>query len=137
MRALALKTDFRSAVAQFATAAVATSAFLLALVPMASAQNVDCSPATLSTQRAAIILKATHAPIADVENELNHLALLSERCRVESGAKACGLSDKPLESNSLDERYAYYVRQPMDAHASGHQAKVDKHNWAAPPAPPR
>lgn len=137
MRALALKTDLHSAVGQFAIAAVATSAFLLALVPMASAQNVDCSPVTLSTQRAAIILKATHAPIADVENDLNHLALLSERCRVESGAKACGLSDKPLESNSLDERYAYYVRQPMDAHASGHQAKVDKHNWAAPPAPPR
>ena len=137
MRALALKTDFHSAVAQFAMAAVATSAFLLALVPMGRAPGVDCSPATLSTQRAAIILKATHAPIADVENDLNHLALLSERCRVESGAKACGLSDKPLESNSLDERYAYYVRQPMDAHASGHQAKVDKHNWAAPPAPPR
>ena len=137
MPAPALKTDFHSAAVRFVAAAVAVTALLLALVPMTRAQNVDCTPATLSTQRAAIILKATHAPIADVENDLNHLALLSERCRVESGAKACGLSDKPLESNSLDERYAYYVRQPMDAHASGHQAKVDKHNWAAPPAPPR
>ena len=137
MRALALKTDFHSAAVRFAAAAITAIALLLALVPMARAQNSDQSPATLSTERAAIILKATHAPIAGVENELNHLALLSERCRVESGAKACGLSDKPLESNSLDERYAYYVRQPMDEHASGHHAKVDKHNWAAPPAPPR
>ena len=88
-------------------------------------------------QRAAILLKATHAPITDLENDVNHLAVLSETCRAESGAKACGLSDKPLGSDKLDDRYAYYVRRPVEAHASGRQAKIDRHNWEAPPAPPR
>ena len=113
------------------------TALPLAMAPAAHAQNADFNPAALSNMRTAIILKATHAPIADVESDLNHLAVLSERCRVESGGKACGLPDKPLESNGLDERYAYYVRTPMDAHASGHQAKLDKHNWDAPAPPPR
>ena len=119
----------------FAMAAAGILPFVLAR--SASAQNVDFSPAALGNQRSAIILKATHAPISDVEAELNRLAVMSERCRVESGSKSCGLSDKPLETNSLDERYAYYVRTPMEAHARGHQAKVDKHNWESPPPPPR
>jgi hypothetical protein len=107
-------------------------AMLLTLTPVARAQSVDFSPAALSKQRAAILLKATHAPIADLENDVNHLAVLSETCRAESGAKACGLSDKTLASNNLDDRYAYYVRKPMEARASGHQAKVDRHNWEVP-----
>jgi hypothetical protein len=69
----------------------AATALLLALAPMARAQSVDFDPAALSKQRSAILLKATHAPIADLENDVNHLAVLSETCRAESGAKACGL----------------------------------------------
>src|SRR5450755_474385 len=97
----------------------AASALLLALVPLARAQSVDFDPAALSKQRSAILLKATHAPIADLESDVNHLAVLSETCRAESGAKACGLSDKPLESTNLEDRYAYYVRRPVEIHASG------------------
>jgi hypothetical protein len=115
----------------------AASALLLALVPLARAQSVDFDPAALSKQRSAILLKATHAPIADLENDVNHLAVLSETCRAASGAKACGLSDKPLESNTLDDRYAYYVRRPVEAHSSGRQAKIDRHNWEAPVAASR
>jgi len=115
----------------------AAAALLLTLAPMARAQSVDFDPAALTKQRSAILLKATHAPITDLENDVNHLAVLSETCRAQSGAKACGLSDKPLGSGKLEDRYAYYVRQPVEAHASGRQAKIDRHNWEAPPAPPQ
>jgi hypothetical protein len=110
----------------------AATALLLALAPIVRAQGVDFDPAALSKQRSAILLKATHAPIADLESDVNHLAVLSETCRAESGAKACGLSDKPIESNKLDDRYAYYVKKPVEAHASGRQAKIDRRNWEVP-----
>ena len=112
----------------------AATALLLALAPIARAQSVDFDSAALSKQRTAILLKAAHAPITDLESDVNHLAVLSETCRAESGAKACGLSDKALESNKLEDRYAYYVRRPVEAHASGRQAKIDRHNWEAPTA---
>lgn len=110
---------------------------LLALAPSARAESVDFSPDSLSRQRAALILKATHTPMAELESDVDHLAVLSETCRAESGAKACGLSDKPLASSTLEDRYAYYVRIPVDVHASARQAKVDRHNWEAPAAAPR
>lgn len=109
----------------------AAAMLLMALVPMARAQSVNFEPAALAKQRTEICLKATHAPIADLENEVNHLAVLSETCRAEYGAKACGVPDKPLESNELEDRYAYYVRKPVEAHFTVGQAKIDKHNWEA------
>ena len=71
--------------------------------PVSRAQSADSHPAALSKQRAAIFLKATHAPLADLESDVNHLAVLSETCRVEYGAQACGLPDKPLESGKLED----------------------------------
>jgi hypothetical protein len=109
----------------------AAGVLFLWLAPATRAQSVDFSPEALGKQRATLILKANHTPIADLENDVNHLAVLSETCRAESGAKACGLSDKGLDSNTLEDRYAYYVRKPMEAHTSGKQAKIDRHNWQA------
>ena len=137
MRAMQLKQNIYSLASQSLYRLAAATALLLALAPMARAQSVDFDPAALGKQRSAILLKATHAPIADLENDVNHLAVLSETCRAESGAKACGLSDKPLESGKLEDRYAYYVRRPVEAHASGRQAKIDRHNWEAPAATSR
>ena len=110
------------------------AALLLALASMVRAQSVVFNPAALGKQRAAIFLKANHVPITDLENDVNHLAILSETCRADSGAKACGLSDKALESSKLEDRYAYYVSKPVEAHASGRQARIDRHNWEAPTA---
>ena len=134
MRAQPLKQNISSRASRNLFPLAAATALLLALVPIARAQSVDFDPAAISKQRAAILLKAIHAPIADLENDVNHLAVLSETCRAESGAKACGLSDRPLESGKLEDRYAYYVRGPVEAHASGRQAKIDRHNWEAPTA---
>ncbi len=110
----------------------AAAALLLVVASVAHAQSVDFSPAALGKLRADIILKATHAPITELEGDVNHLSVLSESCRAESGAKACGLSEKTLQSDKLEDRFAYYVRKPMEEHASGRQAKVDRHNWEAP-----
>lgn len=132
MRTRQLKQNIYSLASRTLFPLAAATALLLALAPIARAQSVDFDPAALGKQRAAILLRATRAPIADLENDVNHLAVLSETCRAESGAKACGLSDKPLESNKLEDRYAYYVRSPVEAHASARQAKIDRHNWEAP-----
>jgi hypothetical protein len=115
----------------------AAAGLLIVVASIARAQSVDFDPAAITKQRSTITLKATRVPITDLENDLDHLAVLSETCRAESGAKACGLSDKPLESNKLEDRYEYYVRRPVAAHASGRLAKIDRHNWESPASAPR
>jgi hypothetical protein len=114
----------------------AGGALVLALAASSRAQSADSQPAALSKQRAALYLEATRTPLADLENDVNHLALRSESCRIEYGAQACGLADKPLESRKLEERYAYYVKQPVEAHSKTQGAKIDRRNWAGASAPP-
>lgn len=109
----------------------ASAALFLPLGPWARAQDVDDAPAALNKMRAALCLKAGHAPLADLEGDLDHLAVLSESCRVERGARACGLAETALPSGKLEDRYAYYVRQPVEAHAAAKQVGVDKRNWQA------
>ena len=124
------------AAARWVLMMAAGSALLLALAPSSRAQSADSQPAALSKQRAALYLAATHTPLADLENDLNHLAIRSESCRIEYGAQACGLPDKPLESRKLEERYAYYVGHPVEAHSKVQGVKVDRRNWAGASAPP-
>jgi len=124
-----------AAAARWVLMMAAGSALLLALAPSSRAQSADSQPAALSKQRAALYLAATHTPLADLENDVNHLAIRSESCRIEYGAQACGLPDKPLESRKLEERYAYYVRQPVEAHAKGHGVKISRRNWEGASAP--
>lgn len=136
MRTKQSKRNVFSATSRKLFLVAAAAALLLTLAPIAHAQSVDFDPPALSKQRTAICLKATHAPISDLENDVNHLAVLSETCRAEYGAKACGLSDKALESNTLEDRYAYYVRRPVGANSGGRKAKIDRKNWEAPTATP-
>jgi hypothetical protein len=124
-----------SAAARRVLMMAAGGALLLALAPLSRAQSADSQPAALSKQRAALYLAATRTPLADLENDLNHLAMRSESCRIEYGAQACGLPDKPLESSKLEDRYAYYVRQPVEAHSKGKGVKIDRRNWAGASAP--
>lgn len=109
----------------------AAGALVLTLAPSSRAQSAEAQPAALSKQRAALYLKATRAPLADLESDVNHLARLSETCRVEYGSQACGLPDKPLESDKLEERYAYYVSRPVEANSKGQKVKIERRNWAA------
>lgn len=119
-------TIFRNAISWAAIAG-------LLLLPglLTRAAGVDFEPAALAKERKEICLKAIHTPVADMESDVNHLAMLSETCRAEYGAQACGLPEKPLESNKLDDLYSYYVRRPVGARAGARQAKIDRHNWEA------
>jgi len=107
------------------------AALVLGLAPgqAGRAQSADFDPASLSKQRTALCLEASRASPADLESSLNHLAVLSETCRIHYGAKACGLAEKPLGSPTLEERYAYYVKRPVEAHSSGQGVKIDRRNW--------
>jgi len=125
-----------SAAARWVVMMAAGGALVLALAASSRAQSADSQPAALSKQRAALYLAATRTPLADLENDVNHLAMRSESCRIEHGAQACGLIDKPLESSKLEERYAYYVKQPVEAHSKGQGVKIDRRKWAGASAPP-
>lgn len=102
---------------------------VLVLAPASPAQNPDAQPGALSQQRAKLYVQATRAPLASLESQVNLLATLSETCRVEHGTQACGLSDKPLESSKLEDRYAYYVKQPVESHSKGQGVKILRQNW--------
>jgi hypothetical protein len=117
------------AVARWVLSLAAAGALVLTLAPSGRAESADAQPAALSKQRATLYLQATRAPLAELESDVNHLAMLSETCRVEHGAQACGLPDKPLESGKLEERYAYYVKQPVEAHSKGQGLKIARRNW--------
>ncbi|MGD0011101.1 MAG: hypothetical protein ABSE93_21495 [Terriglobia bacterium] len=124
-----------SAAARWVLMLAAGGALVLALAASSRAQSADSQPAALSEQRAALHLEATRTPLANLENDVNHLAIRSESCRIEYGAQACGLPVKPLESRKLEDRYAYYVGQPVEAHPKGHGVKIDRRNWAGASAP--
>jgi hypothetical protein len=115
---------------------IAAGVLFLTVAASSRAQSADVQPAALSKQRAALYLEATRAPLAKLESDVNHLAILSETCRVQYGSQACGLPDKPLESDKLEDRYTYYVRRPVEAHSKGQGVKIDRRNWAKSSAPP-
>jgi hypothetical protein len=124
-----------AAAARWVLMMAAGGVLVLALAASSRAQSADSQPAALSKQRAALYLEATHTPLADLENDVNHLATRSESCRIEYGAQACGLPGKPLESRKLEERYAYYVKQPVEAHSKGQGVKIERRNWKGASAP--
>jgi hypothetical protein len=124
-----------AAAARWVLMMAAGGVLLLALAASSRAQSADSQPEALSKQRAALYLKATHSPLADLESEVNHLAIRSESCRIEYGSQACGLPDKPLESRKLEERYTYYVGHPVEAHSKVQGVKISRQNWAGASAP--
>jgi len=126
----------RKAVSSALTLA-AVLALLLALAPAGWAQTEGSKPEELNKHRKDLYLRGTRAPLEKMADEVNQIAVLSETCRIKFGSAACGLSDKALASDKLEDRYDYYVKQPVEAHAKIHPAKVDRHNWTgAEPAPP-
>jgi hypothetical protein len=118
-----------SATARWFLFMAAASALVLTVAASSRAESADVQPAALSKKRAALYLEATRAPLANLESDVNHLAVLSETCRVKYGSQACGLPDKPLESDKLEDRYAYYVRKPVEAHSKLQGVKINRRNW--------
>jgi hypothetical protein len=124
------------AAAHWAFSLAVAGVLVLTLAFAGHAESPDAQPEALGKQRATLYLQATRGPLANLESDLNHLALLSEKCRVDYGAQACGLSDKPLESGKLEERYAYYVKQPVETRSKGQELKIRRGNWARSSAAP-
>jgi len=116
------------AVSSYALRMAAVASLLMTHVS-ARAQSVDFDPAALGKQRATLCLKLGHTSLPELEGDLNHLAVLSETCRAQYGTKACGLPDKALSSEKLEERYAYYVRRPLEETLDGRGVKIDRRNW--------
>ena len=114
---------------------MAAVASLLMMHVTARAQSIDFDPAALGKQRATLSLKLGHTSLPELEGDVNHLAVLSETCRAQYGTKACGLPDKPLSSEKLEERYAYYVRRPLEEHLDGRGLKIDRRNWGTDTTP--
>jgi len=121
------------------TLMTASALLLLLGLTAASWAQADHSTTTadqLSKQRKELYLKATKSPLADLANDVNQIAVQSETCRVKYGSAACGLSDKALESDKLEDRYDYYVKQPVEAHSKPLAVKVDRRNWGGSNVPP-
>jgi len=117
--------------------AAAVCALLLTLAPAGWSQSDTPQPAALSKQRTDLYLRAMHTPLANLESDVNHVAVRSETCRIKYGSAACGLPDKALESDKLEDRYSYYVKQPVETHAKVHPAKIDRRNWTGSAAASR
>jgi hypothetical protein len=115
--------------------AFAAAALFLTFSGSGHAQSTDSQPSAVGKQRTALYLKALHAPLKELESDLNHLAVVSESCRAEYGAKSCGLPDKPLGSDKLEARYEYYVKDSVEARFNGHGVRVERRNWERPAAP--
>ena len=108
---------------------------LIVFAPAGYAQNAESQPGVITKERTALYLKGVHTPLKELEADLNHLALASEICRAEHSAKPCGLPEKALASDKLEERYSYYVKGPVEIHFGGHQVRVEKRNWQRPRTP--
>lgn len=133
---LSRKTDSNTSAASIKLLVLAGLVALFLTLPLSGwAQNDDSRPEVLSKQRTDLYLRATHAPLTGLENDVNHIAVSSENCRIKYGSAACGLPGKALESDKLEDRYAYYVSQPVEAHAKVRPVKIDRRNWSGSRAP--
>ncbi len=133
-----LNRNVRIHIRAAATGAITLAGLFTLLLPWGAAgmpQTDDSKPDELAKQRSALYVQATRTPLAELEAAVNHLAVLSETCRAQYGSKACSLPDKALASDKLDERYAYYVKGPVEAHEKAHGVKVDRKNWGGAEAP--
>ncbi|MGH9343167.1 MAG: hypothetical protein ACRD19_05335 [Terriglobia bacterium] len=111
--------------------------FIIALVlfvlsvPFASPGAApDFSPEGVIKQRVSLYLDAAHAPLEKLAPEIYSFATDAERCRMASGAKACGLPSTPLQGSGLKQVFDYYVTQPVEAGLARQKVGVRKSNWS-------
>ena len=118
-----------SVVSNISFPAAAVLLLVLISAPAVWGQGDSSRPESVSKQRTDLYLRVTHTPLGSLEGDINHVAVLSETCRVKYGSAACGLGDKALASDKIEDRYAYYVKQPVEAHAKTHPTRIDRRNW--------
>lgn len=89
----------------------------------------DASPQDVSQARAKLYLAASREPRQKLAPQIYELALNSELCRLNSGAKLCGLSTQPLQDGSFEAIFNYYVKQPVDSVLNQQQIETRKADW--------
>jgi hypothetical protein len=119
-----------------------SSAVLLMLVfstllPMNALSASDsvgkCSPQAIKKERVKLYLAAARDPLATIASQVYLFAADSERCRLNVGARVCGLKDAPLNSTDLGPIFDYYVKQPIQALLKQQQIKTQKRDWTWQP----
>ena len=90
----------------------------------------DFSPEALVRQRVSLYFEAAKTPLEKLAPQVYSLATESERCRMMSGAKACGLPSEPLKASGLRQIFEYYVAGPVEAGLSSQKVEIHKSNWS-------
>jgi hypothetical protein len=95
----------------------------------ACAASAAPSPDSIRQHRLDLLLKAGKQPPGELKEELNRLAIESERCRIQNGSKACGLSQEPLPGGNVDQVFDYYVKKPTESLIDRQRLGVAKSDW--------
>jgi hypothetical protein len=98
-------------------------------------QSSAPSPDLLGKRRLELFVRAGQQPLKQMGGDIFQFATDSERCRVDYGSKACGLSTQPLKGGESEQVFDYYVRQPTNAAIEQHPPSVHKEDWDWSPNP--
>ena len=111
------------------------SAVMLSSTLFASSDGTlqDYSPQAISQQRVKLYFAAAREPLVQLASRIYLFAADSERCRLNDGAKPCGLQDDPLKSTELQPIFNYYVKQPIEAGLNRRQITTHKSDWTWQP----
>lgn len=106
--------------------------FLLAVFASAAVSTAprDFSPQGIIERRVSLYLEAAHTPLEKLAPAVYAFAADAERCRMASGAEACGLSASPLQGGSLKQIFDYYVAQPVEAALGRQKVGAEKSHWS-------
>lgn len=101
----------------------------ISLSAPASGPAPQFSPEAIARQRVTLYLQAAHQPLDKLSAAIDSFAAASERCRLASGAKACGLSEAPLPGGGVQQVFDYYVKGPVEERLSAQKAAAHKSSW--------
>ncbi|MGH9452467.1 MAG: hypothetical protein ACRD2O_00680 [Terriglobia bacterium] len=91
------------------------------------------APQAIRKLRVELYFQAGREPLAGLAPRIYHLASNSERCRLNSGAKACDLPAGPLKGSDLKQIFKYYVKSPVEARLDLQQLDIHKSDWTWQP----
>jgi hypothetical protein len=112
---------------------LACAAWLTPMMFASTDGGRDCSPQAINQERVKLYFAAAREPLARLASEVYLFAADSERCRLNDGARACGLPGDPLKSTDLQRIFDYYVNNPVEAVLNQRQIKTTKSDWTWQP----
>lgn len=107
----------------------------LCLAHAAASTTPGRTPQAIRLRRAALYLESARQPLAKLASQIYEFAADSEFCRLDSGAKACGLPADPLKSTDLKQIFNYYVKLPVNSEMEQQKVAAQKGHWIWQAAP--